>query len=773
VPADPAGRAAPAGLGEALVPADPAGRAAPPTPGLPGPAGRRPSGPGLPFTRWPPGPGPGYDGGVTKRAGGLGGGSAARAFRGAALAAALCLSGAGCGDEVDQLPCRFTVEDDGSRRMECPDGTSAVFPPPVSAPRAGSVSGTASLFGEPRRDGIDVWLIPAPPDPETQSPPLHAATDAEGRFRFDGVPPGVHRVSVRAPGFVDVDREVVVDPGEFVLPPVVLRRGVEALAGDNLELFPSPRGNSFLARYGEGTFRRLVYWEPGGAGMVPLGEQTVLTGPFDPPYFLAGGAYIHFLEKPDRLGAKGRTLMRYEVDAGRLLVVADAVASFWPSADGQSVVIQGAEGELRTWNRRHHDSGGGDRIVTAPASAWDLGPHSHLLAARTPGGSLVVWDLEELTGDVLGPWNGRPDFSPDGRVLVADLGSGLVVWDAVTSRAAHLGPGTGVTFHDSGRRFAYLATEGASQRLVHVDLDRGAVPETMRERVLSAFYGPGEGGIAWIEGAEGGVELFVAPGPGQAPVSLGRGAHLENLLWSRDGRRLFFTMFDGEAWVGRLDVYEPGLGTHTLAIDPLGWPFLEPGGDGVFFVVGSGDSATLEYWDPATDEVIRIVDGAVDTLGNIRIGPDARLLLAGAGGHWWRWDPADGTVLLLGTADAPAQTATFLADGAVAFIDSRRRLGLLDAGATEGRWVGTGVADVFVAPDLAQRFSYRQALSSSNFSRTGTLVLYDRAAGRAIPLDDGVIGGIQGHSFVAYVREGSGGAATQHLYLVTYPVGER
>ena len=112
------------------------------------------------------------------------------------------------------------------------------------------------------------------------------------------------------------------------------------------------------------------------------------------------------------------------------------------------------------------------------------------------------------------------------------------------------------------------------------------------------------------------------------------------------------------------------------------------------------------------------------------------------------------------------------------FIDSGVRLGLLDADAdaTEPRPVGAGVARVFTAPGLSSRFSYLHALVGPYpwlLSGPGTLVLFDRAAGRAIPLDDGVVGGLQGHSFVAYVREADAGGGPQRLFLVTYPVGER
>lgn len=697
-----------------------------------------------------------------------------RAAPAVAAVAALWLFGAGCAGTDADLPCHFTAEDDGTRRMECPDGTSAVFPPPVTAPRTGSVSGSASLFGEPRRDGIDVWLSLAPSDPEAAPPSLHAVTDAEGRFRFDDVPPGVHRVSVRATGFRGVDREVVVDPGEFVLPPVVLRRGVEALSGANLDLHLSPRGDSFVVRYGQGADRRLAYWEPGGAGMVPLGQKTRTP----PPYFDAAGAYIHFLEKTDEPEQRGYALMRYEVDAGRLLAVAEEVTSFWPSPDGQSIVLEGVDRELRTWNRRHGPDGAGDRTVTSRPLSWAAGPGYRLLAVQTSNGALVVWDLEELTGDVLGPWGGEPTFSPDGRGLVANLGNGLVAWDAATSRAVHLGPGSDVTFHDSGRRFAYLATEGATRRLVHVDLDRGAAPETVRERVATASYGPGDGGLAWTEEVEGGVELFVAPGPGSAPTSLGRGAAVGDLLWSRDGRRLFFTVFDGEEWVGRLDVYEPGLGVHTLALDVLGAPALEPEGDGLLFLVGSGGTAALDYWDPVTDEVIRILDDVDPAMADeFRSGPGSRLLVVSRDWRFWRWDPATRTSLLLGAgSEGTSGGASFLADGAVLFVDSLHRLGLLDADATEARVVGAGVGDVITTPGLAERFSYRHALTGPYPwlpSGPGTLVLFDRAANRAIPLDDDVYRGIQGRSFVAYVRKGELDGDAERLFLVTYPVGER
>lgn len=711
--------------------------------------------------------------------------------RAAATLALLWAVGCGGCDSTESVPCRFTVEDDGSRRMTCPDGTSAVFPPPLAASRAGAVAGTASRFGDPRRDGIDVWVALARTEPDLEPVFVHAATDVEGRFRFEGLPPGVHVVSLRSPGYVGVELPVVVDPGEFVLEPVVLRRGVETLPCEATELFPSPRRDAFLALYGEDetVYRRLVYWQPGGEGMVPI-AQRVVTQPWAVEYFDADGGLVHALDNPENATGSGGTLIRYEVDRARRLTIAAGVREWKLALDGDALVLLGPERRLRIWNERfaHPDGSGAVQTIADEIDGYLVGARGRLVVFFY-GPLMVAWDVAEMTGDTLG--HATPvAFSPDGAVLVARREAELVAWDAEGPQAVRLGDGdpASLAFHDSGRRFLFLQQEGNSRRLVHVDLDRGARPERLRDRVLSASYGPGDGGIAWTEPVAGDErELFLAPGPGAAAEPLGRGAGFSELTWSRDGRRLFFVVHDGPTGTYSLEVHEAGLGTHTVAPDVLGAPLLEPGGEGVFFLVPDDVSVALDYWNPVTDEVVR-VHGAVEPwYGPLEsvAGPGSRLLVSDQDGGWWRWDPAARTSTWVASADPLTPPRFhFLADGGLVFGGSDRQVRLLDPDASEPRLVGGGLPPAGAPHDGlyggssdGKRFSFLHgvpAVPAPGANVAGTLVLFDRATGTAIPLDDRVRTAVQGDRFVAYVRDVPGDAEhPQRLFLVTYPVDER
>ena len=694
---------------------------------------------------------------------------------GAAASVALWVAGCGgTGGAVD-VPGTFTVEEDGSRRMSCPDGTSAVFPAPTVAPRTGSISGRASRFGEADRSGIDVWLHLAPELPGGFLETRHVVTDAEGTFRFDEVPPGVHDVGFTAPGFTDEGRDVVVDPGEFVIDPVVLRRGADALACERTQLFPSPRRNAFLARYGDKpNLQRLVYWEPGGAGMVPLGQRV------DPSsgsnYFSADGRLVHFLEQPEN--DQGPVLYRYEIGKVGARPIAAGVTA-WHSALGGDALVLWTWTGLKAWDQRFAGPDGSGALRTIAAQLPPIsfsGPDGRLIAFVVDG-FLVVWDMREMTGDTLGPFWEPPVFSPDGSILVAGFGDELVAWDADGPRRIRLGPGEAgdVRFHGSGRRFVYLEREGTSKRLVHVDLDRGAVPVPLRDRVEEAYYGPGDGGIAWIENVSGERHLFLAEAPAAAPVLVGRGDGISGVTFSRDGSRLYFLAYDGEAGTYRLDVYEAGLGAHTISSNAVFWPVLEPGGDGLFFFEPLPASIALLYWDPVTDEVVRIHEAVQLQDFEGTTGPGGRVLFADQGYVWHRWDPAARTVVPVGPNHRIPPAFRFLADGAVALADTNRHLLLLEPDADEPRIVGSGlvVQDLYGPSGDGLRFAY---LSGGlwSFGGDGSLVLFDRALDRAIPLDDRVTTAVVGDTFVAYVRnvpateEGS-----QRLFLATYPVEER
>ena len=366
-------------------------------------------------------------------------------------------------------------------------------------------------------------------------------------------------------------------------------------------------------------------------------------------------------------------------------------------------------------------------------------------------------------------------------MCVSDGGGRLVVWDAEGPRLTPLGPASvqDVSFHDAGRRFVYLETEGASKQLVHVDLDRGAAPVPLRDRVEFASYGPGDGGIAWIESRGAEEELYFLRALGEAPERIDHGVGIDNLVWSRDGRRLFFHVIQGG--ITRLEVFEPGLGAHTLEPDVLSWALLEPEGDGVFFRAvhrqGGTETVALNYWDPVTDAVF-VVHTAVDPgmpIPSVLSGPGRRLVFPDQDGGWWRWDPVTKTRAFVGERTSSSwMKYEFLADGAVAFVESDGTLAFLAPDATERRILGEGlppdVGGLHVAPGLAERFSYLYGTASSPAGAAGTLVLVDRAAGRAIPLDDEVTDAVQGDTFVAYVRNVDDDEHPQCLFLASYPV---
>jgi hypothetical protein len=694
------------------------------------------------------------------------------------LAALALVAAVGCGgcDRTEQVPCHFATDADGTRRMTCPDGTSATFPPPVVAPRAGAVSGSASRFGDPRRDGIDVYLALAPDEPHGQPQILYLPTDEQGRFRFEHVPPGVHQVSIASPGFATQSRPVVVDPGEFVLEPVTLRRGVESLACANTDLFASPRRDGFVARYGDGAFRRLVYWQPGGVGMVALAQRGAARE--TRPYFDASGARVHVLDYPEDGDGDTGNLIRYEVDTGRRLLVADRVQSWAPALDGDALVFLGG-GVLRAWNERFDGGSGPVRTLGSDVLYFDVGPRGRLVQFVI-GNLLVLWDMEDMTGEALGHASDLARFSPDGSVALVDLGSGLVAWDADGPRMIPIGSGSpdDVSFHDSGRRFVALVTNGASQRLLHVDLDRGGAPQTIRERALTAAYGPGDGGIAWVQPGATGHELYLAASPDATPELLGSGTAIDSLTWSRDGRRLYFNILDSSG-TDRLEVYEAGVGAHTLETSVVGPPMLEPDGAGVFFFsVVAGDEVALHHWDPATDATVSVLD-AVDPWYATQLpalaGPGSRLIVPDLEGTWYRWDPATATTVPIGHNAEPIPEFAFLADGGLAFVADGGTLWLLAPDATAPRAAGNGLpysgGALFGASPDGRRFSY---LRASPWASTGSLVLFDRAADLAIPLDDDVTTAVQGDRFVAYVKSFPiDPDHPQRLYLVDYPVDER
>ena len=150
-----------------------------------------------------------------------------------------------CGDggttTIDSGSCTVASNDDGSHTITCPGGDTVVVRDGEQLPR-GTIAGEARRFGFPAEAGIEVTLV---------EKDLSVTTDADGRFSFDGVTPGLYRLRFSREGYAPLDVENVMVFGTAVDLGGVELKVARKIADGLVMPIPSPSGEHVAMLRGE------------------------------------------------------------------------------------------------------------------------------------------------------------------------------------------------------------------------------------------------------------------------------------------------------------------------------------------------------------------------------------------------------------------------------------------------------------------------------------------------------------------------------------------
>jgi WD40 repeat protein/tetratricopeptide (TPR) repeat protein len=241
----------------------------------------------------------------------------------------------------------------------------------------------------------------------------------------------------------------------------------------------------------------------------------------------------------------------------------DAVSCVAVSPDGSTLASTGGDGHLKLWN------------LPTPARAGGR-PSTARLRATLPGH---------------GADSGSLAFSPDGRIVAASGGEGIVhFWDPATAKrrtalSAHGAKVLAVAFSRDGRT---LATRGLDQAVKLWDLS------------------------AWRSGrADSPVARLTLPGLSGNAVA-----------FSPDGKT--FATAGGSA---RVQLWETATGRPRFSLDPdrLGDACLAFSPDGTTLAVGSL-SGTIRLWDLAARKERAVLGGHAGQVHGIVFSPDGKWL---------------------------------------------------------------------------------------------------------------------------------------------------
>jgi Carboxypeptidase regulatory-like domain/TonB dependent receptor len=369
--------------------------------------------------------------------------------------------------------------------------------------------------------GVEVELILAP-----GAERLRTSTASDGRFRFDAVPVGSHRLSARGAAFAAVERPILVPtPG-----PIRIELTAEALAIDTLRVFLSPLeiragGTEFGTRVDARALR-----------LLPL--------PYDPAHAvrLAPGA------DGERIwGGAAREANLYQID-GLPLTHPGTGGYLAPISPAwvQAVEVRGLGAGAELGNFQ----GGVVNVVTrSGTNAWRSRVRSSFESHALNATNIVA-------GEVGRERAGRSEIE-------AELGGPLVRGRLFLFGAGHL-------LRDATRAQARLPALAADRYLPWEESrteGRGFAKltwtPTTRDRLDVA------GALTRATGDNWGLSGYEAPG---AAPDLRAGAHFWTVSWRRqaDDRRLALRI----AGAGSYDRWDPdaGLGTPALRLFTHGDP---------------------------------------------------------------------------------------------------------------------------------------------------------------------------------------------------------
>jgi WD40 repeat protein/DNA-binding SARP family transcriptional activator len=231
-----------------------------------------------------------------------------------------------------------------------------------------------------------------------------------------------------------------------------------------------------------------------------------------------------------------------------------ASAAFSPV--GRLLAVVGKNGRITLWNPRSLRSAGELRGLRADAQALTFSPDGRLLAAAEAlfePPRMRVWDVRRraLTRLRVARSTAMLAFSPEGRWIAAETGSGAEVFDARSGRLVKFvkieGASRSVAFSPDGSLLVIGSSDGTVHFFSTDDWKPVGRPfEAHTARITSLVFAP-DGGMLATAGADGRVALWDVRTrkPIGAPITLEREAYV-SAAFSPDGSQLFAVSTRGQ-----------------------------------------------------------------------------------------------------------------------------------------------------------------------------------------------------------------------------------